>query len=177
MVLSSWLFVLGKLKLLFFLWRREQHELSPWGEEDREDPREPDLFITEISKQFDWNVCSSTNSWFYRGERVREEETERGREKEREWTCCRWIIELHLALPARPNSKQRCLTVQWREKKRKTFTADLLNSWKMFHHDIWTIWSQLSRSGAICENIEKCYPSDRLTKLEGHDSCVLRSCQ
>lgn len=75
MVLSSWLFVLGRLKLLFFLWRREQHEPSPWGEEDREDAREPDLFINEISKQFDWNVCSSTNSWFCRGgEREREKE-------------------------------------------------------------------------------------------------------
>lgn len=75
MVLSSWLFVLGRLKLLFFLWRREQHEPSPWGEEDREDAREPDLFINEISKQFDWNVCSSTNSWFCGGgEREREKE-------------------------------------------------------------------------------------------------------
>lgn len=80
MVLSSWLFVLGKLKLLFFLWRREQHELSPCGDEDSEDVREPDLFITEISMQFDWNVCSSTNSWFCRGRR-------------RE--CCLWITLLH----------------------------------------------------------------------------------
>ena len=52
MVLSSWLFVLGRLKLLFFLWRREQHELRPCGDEDSEDVREPDLFITEISMQF-----------------------------------------------------------------------------------------------------------------------------
>lgn len=51
MVLSSWLFVLGRLKLLFFRWRREQHELRPWGEEESEDPQDPDLFITEISMQ------------------------------------------------------------------------------------------------------------------------------
>lgn len=51
MVLSSWLFVLGRLKLLFFLWRREQHELRPCGDEDSEDEREPDLFVTEISMQ------------------------------------------------------------------------------------------------------------------------------
>lgn len=67
MVLSSWLFVLGRLKLLFFLWRREQHEPSPCGDEDSEEAREPVLFIMEISMQFVWNVCSSTNSWFCTG--------------------------------------------------------------------------------------------------------------
>lgn len=51
MVLSSWLFVLGRLKLLFFLWRREQHELRPCGDEESEEAREPDLFTTEISMQ------------------------------------------------------------------------------------------------------------------------------
>ena len=51
MVLSSWLFVLGRLKLFFFLWRREQHELRPCGDEDSEDAQDPDLFITEISMQ------------------------------------------------------------------------------------------------------------------------------
>lgn len=51
MVLSSWLFVLGKLKLLFFRWRREQHEPMPCGEEDSEEVREPDLFMMEISMQ------------------------------------------------------------------------------------------------------------------------------
>lgn len=51
MVLSSWLFVLGRLKLLFFLWRREQHELRPCGEEDSEEEREPGLFMMEISMQ------------------------------------------------------------------------------------------------------------------------------
>lgn len=64
MVLSSWLFVLGRLKLLFFLWRREQHELRLCGDEDSEEEREPALFTTEISMQLAWNVCSSTNSWF-----------------------------------------------------------------------------------------------------------------
>lgn len=98
MVLSSWLFVLGRLKLLFFLWRREQHEPSPWGEEDREDAREPDLFTTEISKQFDWNVCSSTNSWF-----CRERQGERGR--------ANMLTMNHWNSSARPNSKQKCLTV------------------------------------------------------------------
>lgn len=67
MVLSSWLFVLGRLKLLFFLWRREQHEPSPCGDEESEEAREPVLFIMEISMQFVWNVCSSTNSWFCTG--------------------------------------------------------------------------------------------------------------
>lgn len=62
MVLSSWLFVLGRLKLLFFLWRRQQHELNPCGEEDSEEARELDFFTTEISMQLAWNVCSSTNS-------------------------------------------------------------------------------------------------------------------
>lgn len=62
MVLSSWLFVLGRLKLLFFLWRREQQEPRPCGDEDTEEAREPDLFITEMSMQFAWKVCSSTNS-------------------------------------------------------------------------------------------------------------------
>lgn len=52
MVLSSWLFVLGRLKLLFFLWRREQHEPRPCGDEDTEEVREPDLFITETSMEF-----------------------------------------------------------------------------------------------------------------------------
>lgn len=51
MVLSSWLFVLGRLKLLFFLWRLEQHEPRPCGDEDNEEARELDLFITEISMQ------------------------------------------------------------------------------------------------------------------------------
>lgn len=63
MVLSSWLFVLGRLKLLFFRWRREQHELRPCGDDETEEAREPDL-IMEISMQFVWKVCSSTNSWF-----------------------------------------------------------------------------------------------------------------
>lgn len=66
MVLSSWLFVLGRLKLLFFLWRREQHEPRPCGDEDSEEVRELGLFTTEISMQLAWNVCSSTNSWFCR---------------------------------------------------------------------------------------------------------------
>lgn len=64
MVLSSWLFVLGRLKLFFFRWRREQHEPRPCGDDETEEAREPDLLIMEISMQFVWNVCSSTNSWF-----------------------------------------------------------------------------------------------------------------
>lgn len=62
MVLSSWLFVLGRLKLFFFLWRREQQEPRPCGDEDRDEEREPDLCTAEISMQLAWNVCSSTNS-------------------------------------------------------------------------------------------------------------------
>lgn len=82
MVLSSWLFVLGRLKLLFFLWRREQHEPRPCGDEDTEEVREPDLFITETSMQFAWKVCSSTNSWFWR--------------RKKNWIqCCLWITLLH----------------------------------------------------------------------------------
>ena len=66
MVLSSWLLVLGRLKLLFLRWRREQQE-ERRGEEASEDEREPALFIMEISMQLVWKVCSSTNSWFCRG--------------------------------------------------------------------------------------------------------------
>lgn len=64
MVLSSWLFVLGRLKLFFFRWRREQHEPSPCGDDETDEAREPALLIIEISMQFVWKVCSSTNSWF-----------------------------------------------------------------------------------------------------------------
>lgn len=64
MVLSSWLFVLGRLKLFFFRWRREQHEPRPCGDDETEEAREPALLIIEISMQFVWKVCSSTNSWF-----------------------------------------------------------------------------------------------------------------
>lgn len=99
MVLSSWLFVLGRLKLLFFLWRREQHELSPCGDEDSEDVRDPDLFITEISMQLDWKVCSSTNSWFCRWRWQKQ---------------CPWITLLHQWL-ALLNDEWRCFAVKTKQ--------------------------------------------------------------
>lgn len=96
MVLSSWLFVLGRLKLLFFRCRREQHEPRPCGDDETEEAREPDL-IMEISMQFVWKVCSSTNSWFYtRWEEGREGWREGGGEKrhvahESLYYCADWL--------------------------------------------------------------------------------------
>lgn len=83
MVLSSWLFVLGRLKLLFFRWRREQHEPRPCGDDETEEAREPALLIMEISMQFVWKVCSSTNSWFCTGWEERRQGEKDGGRRER----------------------------------------------------------------------------------------------
>lgn len=141
MVLSSWLFVLGKLKLLFFLWRREQQEPSPCGDEDSEDVREPVLFISEISKQLDWNVCSSTNSWFCR----------------EGWHKCRLrITQLHHWLPLL-NSELRCCTRKAKRTEQDPQKKNCLIIGKWIIEGIENTLAQMSVLSAICENIHNCY--------------------
>lgn len=158
MVLSSWLFVLARLKLLFFLWRREQHEPSPWGEEDREDVREPDLFITEISKQFDWNVCSSTNSWFC-GVAGRREGGGHVADKSLDFI---WLYQL---IQTASKEVWRC-----REEKNSLIVAKCFIT--TFEID-----------GASCVyQVPSVKPFGSVipltgTQLEGHDPCVLGTCQ
>lgn len=133
MVLSSWLFVLGRLKLLFFLWRREQHEPSPCGDEESEEAREPVLFIMEISMQFVWNVCSSTNSWFCTG---------------RGTTCCSWITSLGHRL-ARLSGEWRRFTLKSKQTEQNPLQK-LFNIWKMNHQGNRNISAQMSILSAIC---------------------------